>query len=238
MLTSYIIHTSCNAQHTFRVKFEILVNWICKFLLVVFSFFVSDCSTVHMLVMWGGFVQHISTHSSLYVCVCVAEEPSTCECDPPCCCLAEETDLSLRCQGLDGCQQRGLKCVSACSPWVISTAHWAECTVLARGHHYCRRVQERCGKCTWIWSTVGLQKQDMTSLSPFSFFFFVMMPLVGFPSGYKNLYVRDHTGTVLPTTNVVKGSFKLSEQSTTHRGLLRILIPHAEKEKPWRHWMQ
>lgn len=68
-------------------------------------------------------------YTLMYVCLC-------CDCDPPCCCWGKETGLCLRCQELDGCQQCGLKCVSACCSWVISTAHWAECTVLARGHHY------------------------------------------------------------------------------------------------------
>lgn len=99
------------------------------------------------------------------VCLCFKSQVRCCYCDALR--WAEETALSLRCWGLDGCQECGLKCVSARCSRVISTVHWAEHTVPARGHHYCRRVQERGGKCTWIWSTVGLQKQNpIPPLSP------------------------------------------------------------------------
>lgn len=99
------------------------------------------------------------------LCLCFKSQVRCCYCDAVR--WAEETALSLRCWGLDGCQECGLKCVSARCSRVISTVHWAEHTVLARGHHYCRRVQERRGKCTWIWSTVGLQKQNPPSSFPF-----------------------------------------------------------------------
>lgn len=53
-----------------------------------------------------------------------------------------------------------------------------------------------------------------------------------FLSGYKIYMLEITQEQSFPTVSVVKGSFKLSEQSITHRALLSILIPHSENEKP------